>query len=222
VNSAAYYYIHLSLLLGSILFSFSCGIYKFKIIDLPSRVFCLLLGLTLISELIAFTAAKKYGNNLSVYSVFSIVQLALLALYFNFSIDVFRKWNLGLYIGATGVAAGILNIVFLEPLGTFNTNFLFFEGLCIIAMALFSFFRLLLMNDDLQLHKYPHFWFGVILVLFWSITFLNWGLYDYYSIKFKNEIWKIGTSILAINVFTYVAIGVNFLLYHKMKGAHAK
>lgn len=196
--------------------------YKFKIIDLPSRILCLLLGLTFISELTAFAAAKKYGNNLPVYAVFSIVQLVLVALYFNFTIDVFSKKNIGLYIGGLGIVVGILNSMFLQPVNTFNSNFLFFEGLCIIAMALFSFFRLLLMNDDLRLHQYPHFWFGVILVLFWSVTFLNWGLYDYYSIKFKNEVWKIGTSILVVNVFTYMAIGINFLIYHKMKNVLGK
>jgi len=221
VNNTEYFYLHVSLLLGAILFSVLCGIFKFRTVDFPAKILCVLLGVTFLNEITASVFAIKYHNNLSVYSIFNIVQFVLLAAYFNFAIDVFRKSNIGLYIGIAGMAVGILNIVFLEPLGNFNTNFLLFEALCIIAMALFFFFRLLLVNDNFQLHRYPHFWFSVILVFFWSASFLCWGLYDYY-IYLKKGSKIISYSILAINLITYIAIGISFLSYHKMTRADGK
>ncbi|XZF13922.1 hypothetical protein ACTHGU_19230 [Chitinophagaceae bacterium MMS25-I14] len=152
-----------------------------------------------------------------VYAIYSLFEFGMISAYFNYSIDIFRKKNAGLWIGAAGIIIGILNIIFLQPVYTLNSYFLFFEGIFIISMALFSFFRLLLMQDELKLHTYHHFWFAVILSFFWSITFLNWGMYDYFLQKMPSFNWIINRSILVVNIITYLSFAFVFLYYPKMK-----
>lgn len=127
------------------------------------------------------------------------------------------RWNLGLYLGGIGIVLGVLNLLFLQSLNTLNYYFLFFEGLVVIAMSLFAFFRLLLKHDSLNLYKYHHFWFVCILVFFWSITFLNWGLYDYINVRLQYAAWKINLALMMVSAITYSCFGSVFLLYPKMQ-----
>ena len=84
-------------------------------------------------------------------------------------------------------------------------------------MSLFAFFRLLLKNDSLHLYNYPHFWFISIIIFFWSITFLYWGLYDYFNLKLQYAAWEINFAELIVAAITYSSFGCVFLLYPKMQ-----
>ncbi len=170
-----------------------------------------------INEIAAYYLAKKYHNNLPLYAIYCFVEFGLLCLYFNKVIDVFTRKNVGIYIGATGIGCGIINLVFIQSLNSIGSYFLFFEALSVIGMSLFAFFRLLLKNDALHLYKYPHFWFICILIFFWSITFLYWGLFDYISVRLQHAVWKIDFIEFIAGIFTYSSFGCVFLLYLKMQ-----
>src|SRR5947207_14288343 len=114
----------------------------------------------------------------------------MLFLYFKHVIDVFIQKNIGIYIGISGILFRIINLLFIQNLNTLSSYFLFFEGITVIGMSLFAFFRLLLKHDSLHLTRYHHFWFISILVFFWSATFLIWGLYDYINLKLQHQAWK--------------------------------
>ena len=161
--------------------------------------------------------ASKFHNNLPLYSLYCLLEFGLLSLYFNRVIDVFAKDNIGIHIGITGIVIGILDIVFFEHLGSYNTYFLFFEDLMVMGMSLFALFRLMLNDDSRNLFHYPHFWFICIFVFFWSITFLNWGLYDYIDVQMHSSIWKIDCALMVIGIVTYSSFGVVFLLYPKLQ-----
>lgn len=159
----------------SILFATFYGIYRFNRLDTPAKILAVLVCCALINESAAYYLARKYHNNLPLYAIYCLMEFGLLCLYFNKVIDVFIKKNIGIYIAIAGILLGIINLVFIQSLNSLNSYFLFFEGLSVIGMSLFAFFRLLLKNDDLRLYKYPHFWFISILIFFWCTTFLFWG-----------------------------------------------
>jgi hypothetical protein len=211
------YYLAYCISIVSMLFACSLGLYRYKGSDAASKILTVLICCTLVIECAAYYLALKYHHNLELYSIFSIVEFNFLCLYFNNVIDVFRKKNIGVYLGISGTVLGILNLIFLQHLNSMNSYFLFLEGFLVIGMCLFAFFRLLLKTDYIQLYKYPHFWFISILVFFWCITFLNWGLYNYINVKLQHAAWKINIALLVINDITYVAIGLVFLLYPKMQ-----
>lgn len=191
---------------------------RYKRLDLAAKIFCIFTGMAFTAESLAFFTARRYHNNMPVYAIYSLLEFGIISLYFNYSIEAFRRKNIGIYIGITGIMIGICNIIFLQPINTLNSYFLFVEGIAIITMSLFSFFQLLLHEEGLKLYAYPHFWFPVALSFFWSITFLNWGLYDYFLAHIHEQVWIINLSILAVDIITYSTIGIVFFLYPKMKG----
>ena len=216
------YYIPYYTYVASLLYAIIISFYRFKKIDSASRILVLLICCALINECAAYYLAKKYADNLSLYSIYCFVEFGLICLYFNKIIDVFVKKNIGVYIGVGGILFGVLNLVFIQSLDSLNSYFLFFEGLSVIGMSLFAFFRLLLKHDSLHLYRYHHFWFISCLLFFWSITFLNWGLYDYFNMKFQYEAWKINFALVIVSAITYFGIGCVFLLYPKMQNNYDK
>jgi len=193
------------------------GFYRFKKIDLASKILCLFTVLVFITEITGFYAANKYKTNLPVYSIYGFLEFGMISLYFNYSIDHFKKRNIGIIIGIIGITLGIINTALWQPLNTINSYFIFIEGICIVGMAMFSFFRLLLKNENLRLHNQPHFWFSGILSFYWSATFLNWGLYDYLVSNADKRINLLFMFLIVINILTYLSMEIVFLLYPKMK-----
>jgi hypothetical protein len=201
---------------SSLLFAAICCVYRYKILDSASKVIAILICCGFLNELAAYYLSIVYHNNLRLFAIYCFLEFSLTCLYFNKVIDVFIEKNVGLIIMAIGLVFGIANLVFIQHLNSINFYFLFFEGLTVIGMSLFAFFRFLLNQENLDLYKFPHFWFISILVFFWSVTFLFWGLYDYINLKFKSMAWGVNFTLPFIGVITYLSLGWVFLSYKKM------
>ena len=197
--------------------SFIVGLCRYSIIDKGSRVLVFLLGSEFINEIIAWYCAVKYHNNLMVYNIYNIIELFIIALYFNMVVDVFRKRNIGIYIGIIASAVCILNILFVQSLNTVNSYSVFLEGFCIIGMSLYAFFRMLLHSDQIELRHYHHFWFITIILLSFSMQYLNWGSYNFLLLKIPKKMWVIDRFILFLTCISYLMMGVVFAMYPKWK-----
>jgi hypothetical protein len=193
------------------------SIVRYKGMDTASRVLCFLLGISVITEIVAYYSAKKYHTNLAIYTIYTLVEFSLISMYFNYSIDFFYKHKLGIYIGAIGLLLGVANIIFLQPINQINSYFLFFESITIIAMCFTAFARLTMLHDQLQLLKYHHFWFLIIITFFWCSTFLNSSLYKYIVFTLGKNGWILLTLNLIENIVTYCSFAIVFLLYPKMQ-----
>lgn len=200
----------------SMLFACVCSVYRYRAVDTASRILAILICCAFANEGAAFYLTKKYHNNLPLYAFYGLLEYALLCLYFNRVIDIFIKYNLGLYIALVGVILGVLNILFVQHLNI-NSYFLLFEGIVVIGMSLFAFFRILLKNDSLNLYRYHHFWFISVLIFFWCITFFSWGLYNYINQKFFRSALNINIALAISSTITYSCFGCIFLLYPKMQ-----
>lgn len=198
-------------------FSLAIGLYNFKKIDKASKILCILLFAELLNESIAYYMAKKYHNNLAEYNIYSLIEFSMICWYFNNAIDVFHEKKIGTYIGIIGVIFGLINILFIQHIHVLNSYFLFVEGVFTIGMCLFAFFRLLLKQEELRIFRYPHFWFISIILFYWCITYLSWGLYDVLGIEFSQYISIISLLIWLVNIITYGGIGTIFLLYPKLQ-----
>lgn len=208
------------LYLGSLLAAFLCSIYRYKTLDIGAKILSLLLLETFTAEVIAALFAIKHQNNVFIYNIQCIIYFSLISLYFNYTIDVFRKRNIGVIISLFGIIVGCLNIMYFQPLTIYNTYFIFFEGIMIISMALFYFFRMLINTEQFIIYKNAHFWFAVIFILLWNLSFINWGLLDYFMFRLQHMVWIISLSVLLINIFTYSALGFILLIYPKLKVAN--
>ncbi|MEO6831234.1 MAG: hypothetical protein ABI378_03185, partial [Chitinophagaceae bacterium] len=170
-----------------------------------------------IAEVVARMAAIRFGNNMPVYALYSPIELLLICLYFNFSIPTLQRRGIGWYLAILGILVSVLNAVFFQPLTTFNSNFLYFEGVVIIGLSLYSFYFLVRSSDDLQLTKLRHFWFSFIQCSFWTITFINWGLYEYFIVHVQRFVPAINIFISVISGVAYLCIALVFWQYPKLK-----
>jgi len=198
-----------------------CSIFRYKSIDRASRLICLLIWQGLLAEIIAKWVAWRYHNNLFVYTLSYFTEFGLMSLYFNYSIDSFRKNNTGWYIGIGGIAAGILNTVFLQPPRSFCSNFIFLECLGVMLMALYAIYRLLLTDDhNFRLQRSPHFWMACILLFYQCSTLWSWSAFEYCLMNPREKISILYACIFLANILTYCSFGVLFFLYPKMNRNH--
>lgn len=202
--------------LGVLVFAFLSSLVRYKRVDRAAKILPTMLGVTLLSEFLGYVFAIKYHNNMPVYHFFAPTQLILIILYFSRSIDVLKTKKTWLYFSIIGIIAGIVNTLFLQPLDTFNTYYLLFEGICIISFCLFAFYRML-ENDDTAVLNNPHFWVSCIFLFFWCTTYINWALYKILGTKMHQMMPFIGISIWIINIITYLGLASVFLFYPKKR-----
>lgn len=200
--------------LCALCFSFVIGLIKFRRLDQATRILILLLGLTIGSEGLAFSFAKRHVNNMPIYHFYSPIELFISSLYFNYSVPALRKNNIGWYIGLIGIVAGFLNAKYLQPLTSFNSYFLLFEGFCILSLSLFAFYTIL-ENEEFLIFKTPHFWICCIMMFFWGVTYASWSLYNTLGTRKIEVIPYFGLLLLAFNVINYLAFGIVFIFYPK-------
>ena len=212
----ALYYCYLFVLMSA----FGCGMIHLRKLDKAGKIFCVFCGFIFLAESTAYYAARVYHTNMAVYAVSNILGMLLLCLYFNYSVDYFRKSALGVWLGIISVLLGILNTGLFQPVTKLCTNFLVYEGIVTVAVCMFAFFRLLADSEKLRLKNIPQFWVMTTLVLYWTITLLSWSVYEFLGEKVSEYNSVINLLILVANIGCYATFGIIFLLYPKMLRAN--
>lgn len=191
------------------------ALYCYKKQDKSVRFICILIVQSGIVEVIASFAAWKFRNNLSVYAVSSVIEFALICLYFNESLILFKKNKIGKIVAFVGVLFEMINMRCLQPIHTINSNFLFFECLATVCFCLFSIYRRLIVTDG-NILKEVHFWISCILLFYQCSTLWNWGIYNYAVTLAKEKTIWLNISMLLINVLTYLAFTLLLFFAPKM------
>ncbi len=206
----------------TILAALSAGLIQWKKLDLPARILCALFGLTFLSEISAWRCALHFGNNMAVYHFFSPVQFLLICTYFNYTIDIFRKYSIGYIIGISGLLLALTSTLYIQPCHSINSVFLLFESLMIAAISLFAFFRLLLEEEAIDLKHQFHFWSTGVFFLFWTLTMCYWGLFNAMKAKLTDSILFIQIFILLLNILCYVSMFILFCFTQRLKFTHER
>jgi len=196
----------------------------YRKLDQASRAFAILITIGCLTEIAAYFSAKRFHNNYPVYNIYGCIELLFLCLYFNYSIDVFRKKNIGIYIGIAGFLAGIADLLWIEKGSLYrgNSAFNFLENIVVISLCLFALARMLV-QPGIRLTRQVHFQLTVLLVFFFSITFPYEYIYDYvvFIRRISHEAaWFMSWSYHVINIVFYVAVIVVFLKYSKLQKTH--
>ena len=194
-----------------LILSLSSGLLRYKQIDKASMVIVFLLAVTLISETTSIYIGWKYRNNMPVFHIFSPIELFIVSIYFNRSIEYFKKFNIGIYVGVVGILLSILNTIFIQQIKTLNSYFLLYEGFCIIFMALYS-YRTMFEDLEMNVVRNPHFWFSSIFLFISGVTYSNWALYSFIGKRMVELIPSISTLITLVSAIAYTSIGLVFLL----------
>lgn len=216
------YYIGICIVLLFTLLPFAVSVFRWKELDLPSRIFAILLGCVFTVECLATYTAIRYRNNIEVYNVAGWLQLVLVCLYFNYSISCFRKWHIGLYLAAASVVLGFLNTLYLEPVGEINTFSLTYQAILVVFLGIMLFTELLLQEGYVNAYKSVHFWLVLILVLFNSLTLVNYSLYDYLALELSERAYLLTVYIWFCGLLTNIGFTLVFIFYHRLKPVYGK
>ncbi|MEC3880207.1 hypothetical protein [Parapedobacter sp. 10938] len=211
------YYVTNNLLIGSLALAVGNGLWRYRKLDTGMKFFWMLICTTMISEVLAYILAIRYGNNLGVYAVSSIVSIFFTCMYFNYSIPLFHKYKVGYIIAAISTAIGIISNFFLQSVNQFPSYFLHYQALIVIAMAMFSLAQMLYSYDYFDVKVEPHFWACVILIFFWSITYFNWTLFQYYKLRLEQHNRFILLSMFMVNLITNIGTALLLFLTPKMQ-----
>ena len=195
------------------------GVVRFHTIDKATKIVCLWIWLGGITELLASFLRFNSGNNLPVYSVYSLIELCIIAMYFNVSLKYIKKQHAGIFIIITSILLWVGNTIFLQPINVINSNFIFIECLFIVSLSLYAIYRRFLIYDE-SLIPNTHFWIPCILVLYQLGTLWNWGFYEYFFDRSPENTDILIIAILGINILTYISFTTILIQYPKMKRSH--
>lgn len=195
------------------------AIYRFKQLDPATKIICGIIWLGLLNEISSEILEHYEGNNYVFYNAYFYLEYTLFCLYFNRSVEVMLKKNVGIYIAAVGILLGILNNIYLQPfLHTHNSNFKLFECLVVMVMALYAILRIIIVDDDnLKLQHKTHFWLAFIIILYLFSAIWSWGIYPMLGATDKERSGVFITILILVGSTTYLGYGLILLLYPKMK-----
>lgn len=195
------------------------GIWRWKIIDSPSKVITVIAGISFITECLAFYTAIKFGNNLFIYNIASIIIACSLIFYFWFNVPLLRKYNLALLLGFISVLFWLIGLVFINSVDGINLFFTNYEIFLTISLAVLLIENLVHDYSRVDLKSNPHFYFALLFLLSWSSTFIQWNLYDYMTLRHIAYKAAIDLCLTMISIILNVGISLVFIFYPKMSYA---
>lgn len=195
-------------------FALISGIRHYTILDQSSKIVLLIIAASLLFELTHFYA-PGYNSTILMNSCIA-VHFLLIGVYFNHTIDIFIRSNLGIKIGIGGLLLGIAG----AANHTIGNYLALTEGLCIIVMCLFAFYRLLSQHEQLRLLYYHHFWFIALFLFYWSVTYFIRSFFTNEALLPAGSHLFAGQSMKLISLLTYAGAGCVFLLYKKKFTVH--
>jgi hypothetical protein len=199
---------------SAILTSITAAILQWRSVSKADKFIITLLLITLLNELLAIGAMKILRNDMLLYHVYSPIELLIICLYFNEKIQSLKRFHIGIGIGVLGFIIASINIIFVQPYNTINSIFLVYEGFCVIALSLYSFYRLAL--EETELTRSSQFWFTTILLIYWSTVFIYWGMFPILLTSLQGFMSGITTGMRIINIVTYIGFALVFLNYKKL------
>jgi len=217
----SFYYIKHFVMILTTALPVAVGIYRYRAFDMGSKIFYYSSILCMIAESLAFYAAVYFHNNLVVYNIANIIELFTISVYFNYTIRYFRRKNIGLIIGVSGLIIGVVNNFFIQSIYGITDYFLSYQALVTIAMSIVSLSTFLKPNDKREAKKEVHFWLPVILIFSWIFSYLLFTLIAFFSERLKQAASGVLPSLFLICVVTNLSTAAVFFLYPKMH-AHVR
>lgn len=175
------------------------GFYRFKKLAKSTRVFWLLLIVTMISELCAYLCNKLISINYLVYHIFSPLQYCFVALGFNKELKLeVIKISIPLMI-----ITSIIISVWFQPVSKLNTFYINLNFFITTLIAVYYLWKLLKLDTEYSFSVFPLFWI--------SCGFLFFNISNLFAFGTFNTFFKVNNQLE--RVFAYVRIFTNYLLY---------
>ncbi len=175
---------------------------------------CVLLVITVVQEAIAGFLSARHINNFLSFHIYTPIELFIVINYFVRATIIPNARAVGLYSGLFVVGLSIANTIFLQPYYKMNSYYLLFEGILIISLCLFSYYRLLI-RDDVIPTRMTVFWITTFYLFYWCLSYINLGMWT--AVKYSDAFAKVlGYSLYYANLLFYLSVMLVFLFYKKL------
>lgn len=206
-----------------LVFSFAVSLRKFRRMEGSLKFICILLGFTMLTEILAAYMAIRYRQNRMVYHLYAPVSLAMIALYYNYSIKELGKYYAGYFVAVAGIIAAFFNTLYFQPLQAMDSNITLLAGVCIVIMAMVAFYKIYTDESNRRFTHTPHFWLSLLFLFYYCTTFLLFGLMEYCLEKQMHHILQgMYWFLWGVNLIFYSGIGVVFLTTVPQKKSYGK
>lgn len=202
-------YVYYAVLFGLV----ALGILRYRIMDNGSKRIFYLMVLALLCETIT-----KYNSPFiksPTYHIYNLLEMVVITSYFIYTVRIKHKW-IYLMLCLFYIGIEVTNDILYQPLRKFNSNFIIFECLLVIPMALYSLYKILINDSIEEMRKYVHFWFWTMLLVYFSSSFFFWPFVVYFY-KHNQTYYNISSyTHLIVNLIVYTGMLLTFLYYPKM------
>jgi hypothetical protein len=198
---------------GFLIIAAAISLLYFKKVDKTFRWLCLLIILTLISELTAYYISQHHTkpNNI-VYHIFTPVEYFMYAMIYKMFFDD-KKWT---KILSTSIAfligAEILNTFFFQSLEEDPTNIMIAESVLLVFLSLRLFINIRQTPVYENILNEGVFWFNSAVLFYYSFDILVWGLHHIKVYLLKDPPIIIYSINLLFSGFLYIVYAASILL----------
>lgn len=208
-------YIYLIILLAAFIISLA----RYLFLDTALKMIAILLGFTIIIEVLAAYMAKNHHNNLGVYHIYTPVAIILTLLYFHFLHPQLRKWRIIPILIGVSIVAFVLNTVFLEPMDkVLDSNMMLFSELITAAFCLYTLYILFSSGDTgFKITSSSRFWISMLFLFFCCSTFILWSTLQILRATGRHSHLYIAYDALwIVNIIFYSGFGTVFYFIPKL------
>lgn len=127
--------------------------------------------INIVAEIISSTLSRNFINNMPVFHLHTMIEFLFVVYLASKIIDTKSFYRFSLASGLIFLSFCITNALFIE--GFEEPNFLprGIEGLTVIGICVYFFYRLFAAEESLDLLKYPYFWLFASWLIYFSGTF---------------------------------------------------
>lgn len=155
-----------------ILITFWIGVLRFRVANREERVLILLVGISLLAELISSALWRNQLNNIFISHLYVPIELFLMLLYFRAQFSGVVKTLIGV-VGIVFVVGSIIDSTLIHSPFEMNDISRTVECIILIAVSLLTWGRIMKTMEASRLIDLPLFWINAaVLVYFSAITLL--------------------------------------------------
>jgi hypothetical protein len=183
----------------------------FKKLDTPFKWVCVLIILTLSSELIAGYFSFHHKNNGIVYVIFTPIEYFIYTMvYKTFSND--KKWTRILFVSvACLVFLEVVNTIFFQHTNETPTNIMDIESVLLVILSLKLFIDIRKKPVYENVLNEGVFWFNSAVLFYYSFNILFWGFHNI-VFRLSNPPSIIYNGLLLFSGLLYIIYAGSILL----------
>ncbi len=183
--------------------AFFIGIINYNRLTPPFRILTLLIFITLCNECLAIYMARVYRYNLILYHIYTPLHAVLVGIiYAKLLRKKENKWFV-VIATITAVAFALVNTFFIQGINRYPHYDLIVISIFYVSYALLGNFEMIRFSRVQHLLRTSIFWLNSGILIFFSINFILWSLYDYLT-RIKSPVMSDLFMILYV---------LNFVLY---------